>query len=89
MLHDVQLLSEKGPLKIYELYILVTGQPAPSLAVPPGGRAGYRRRENMVLGVLTSNTRGSVPKGHGGGGMIFTQGRTMDTRVTGRHEGHR
>ena len=40
MFHNVQLLSEKGPLKIYELYILVMGQPAPSPAVPPRGRAG-------------------------------------------------
>lgn len=39
MFHNVQLPSEKGPLKIHEQYILVTEQPAPSPPVPlRGGR---------------------------------------------------
>lgn len=40
MFYHVQLLSEKGPLKIHELYILVSEWPAPSPLIPPRGRAG-------------------------------------------------
>lgn len=61
MFHNVQLLSEKGPLKIHEQYILVTEQPGPSPPVPRRG-AGSGHRENMVLGVLTGHTCALVPE---------------------------
>lgn len=70
----MQLLSEKGPLKIQEQYILVMEQPAPSPPAPlRGGRAGSRRCENMVQGVLTGHTHVLVLKCQEAGGHdIYT-----------------
>lgn len=90
MFHNVQLLSEKGPLKIHEPYILGTEQPGPSPPVPlTAGRAGSGRRENMVLGVLTGNTRMLVPKYHGGGGCDINTGERTTDVCDNKTRGHR